>query len=82
MKLTFRLAFRLDQLAVWVAPIPSAWLLVLLDLPSPSSYISADSLGRTWVTFRLAFRPYQLADGPTRPSYPVYPVPDSFDGLC
>ena len=56
MRLTFRLAFRLDQLAVWGRPIPSAWLLVLLGLPTPSSYITVDSLGRTWVTFRLAFR--------------------------
>ena len=37
-------------------PIPSTWLLVLLGLPTPSSYITVDSLGRTWVTFRLAFR--------------------------
>ena len=36
-------------------PIPSAWLLVLLGLPTPSS-TSPLSLGRTWASFRLAFR--------------------------
>ena len=35
--------------------IPSAWLLVLLGPPTRSS-ISPLSLGRTWATFRLAFR--------------------------
>ena len=35
--------------------IPSAWLLVLLGPPTRSSS-SPLSLGRTWATFRLAFR--------------------------
>ena len=37
MRPAFRLAFRLDQLAVWGRPNPSAWLLVLLGLPTRSS---------------------------------------------
>ena len=74
------LAFRLDQLAVWVRPNPSAWLLVLLGLPTRSS-TSPLSLGGTWVPFRLAqltdvgwLSGYQLADGPTRSSYLVAQV--------
>ena len=55
MRPAFRLAFLLDQLAVWGRPNPSAWLLVLLGLPTRSS-TSPLSLGRTWVPFRLAFR--------------------------
>ena len=35
--------------------IPSAWLLVLLGLPTPPSTAPV-SFGRTWATFRLAFR--------------------------
>ena len=41
MRLIFRLAFRLDQLAVWVDPIPSTWLLVLLGHPTLSSHITS-----------------------------------------
>ena len=59
MRPAFRLAFRLDQLLVLRRPNPSAWLLVLLGLPTRSS-TSPLSLGRTWVPFRLAFR---LSDG-------------------
>ena len=56
MRFTFRLAFRLEQLAVWGRPIPSSWVLVLQGLPTRFSFMAVDYLGGTWATFQLAFR--------------------------